>query len=262
MASPGLVLLKLGGSLLTFKARPLSFNAEATRSVCRALQSLRKPLVIVHGGGSFGHFFAAKHNISRSLTKASPLGVAEVKTAMMDLHLRLLTSLQDAGLAPFSLPPVSLLENAGMRSSAARLLNRLVDSQMVPVTYGDVLQTRGGFRIVSGDTLMFELARILRPAKALFALDVDGIYEDAGLTRGPLNELPAGAKGFRYLLRGVRSRTSDATGGILFKVREARRIASLGIDAYFVNGLKPERLVKAINDGVLEGTLIKGRTRD
>ena len=261
MASSDVVLLKLGGSVLTFKHQPLSFNTEAAQAICNALASLRRPLVIVHGGGSFGHFFASKHHLSRSLTQASPKGVAETKSAMVDLHLRVLRHLQEAGIAPFSLPPVSLLEDRGLRPSTARLLNRLLENQLSPVTFGDVIQVRGGFRVVSGDTLMFELARILRPATAVFALDVDGVYQDPDRRKTPLKELQAGGKGFRYLSRRLASRVPDATGGILFKLQEAGRIANQGTEVYFINGLKPERMVKALNGGTLEGTLIKGRTR-
>lgn len=260
MASQRLVLLKLGGSVVTFKNQPLRFNQTATNRIGRVLASLDYSLALVHGGGSFGHYYAAKHELSRITSNASRKGVAAAKAAMIELHSKILKSLQEAGLSPFTVSPVALIE-ASSRKWLKRHLALLIKDRMIPVTYGDVLQDEGGYRIVSGDTLMFEIAQLLKPSTVFFAMDEDGIYPDKSLSGAPIVELKADSLVLDKLLAGLKSSVLDATGGIVFKIQEARRIAELGIDVYFVNGLKPERIVKALKGGEIRGSLIKGVRR-
>ncbi len=259
MAVNDLVLLKLGGSVITFKDKPLTFNPTATAAICRTLSSIGRPVAIVHGGGSFGHHYAEKHHLSRRISQTPAIGIAETKTAMMELHLLVLRHLQDAGLAPFTLPPVTLLHDDFARLYAGKLLATLLGVGLVPVTYGDVIPRRRGYCIVSGDTLMFELARILRPSKVLFTMDQDGVFKDRPGIGMPLKVVGAGGREFERFLKGLEAGAKDRTGGIGFKLREAGRIARLGIDVFFVNGLKPERIVKVLNRGEFQGTLIKKR---
>jgi isopentenyl phosphate kinase len=51
----------------------------------------------------------------------------------------------------------------------------------------------------------------------------------------------------------------DVTGGMTRKVQEAKKISKMGMNVFFVNGNKPERIVKAIKNGKLEGTLFRGK---
>ncbi|MBS1268961.1 MAG: Glutamate 5-kinase [Nitrosopumilus sp.] len=51
----------------------------------------------------------------------------------------------------------------------------------------------------------------------------------------------------------------DVTGGMTRKVEEATKIAKMGMNVFFVNGNKPERIVKAIKNKTFEGTLFKGK---
>src|SRR2546428_9277231 len=59
-------------------------------------------------------------------------------------------------------------------------LKNLLSSGLCPVTFGDVSSYPRGFRILSGDTIMHELAKVLRPVRCVFALDVDGVYRGRG----------------------------------------------------------------------------------
>ena len=51
----------------------------------------------------------------------------------------------------------------------------------------------------------------------------------------------------------------DVTGGMTRKVEEASKIAKMGMNVFFVNGNKPERIVKAIKNNKFEGTLFRGK---
>jgi len=43
------------------------------------------------------------------------------------------------------------------------------------------------------------------------------------------------------------------------KVEEATNISKMGMDVFFVNGNKPERIVKAIKNRKFEGTVFRGK---
>ena len=51
----------------------------------------------------------------------------------------------------------------------------------------------------------------------------------------------------------------DVTGGMTRKVEEALNISKMGINVFFVNGNKSERIVEAIKNRKFEGTLFRGK---
>ena len=57
----------------------------------------------------------------------------------------------------------------------------------------------------------------------------------------------------------ISSNKMDVTGGMTRKIEEASKISKIGINVFFVNGNKPERIVKAIKNGKFEGTLFRRR---
>lgn len=50
-----MILLKLGGSLLTNKARAFSIRGAVLAGVASEISAAKEPLIVIHGGGSFGH---------------------------------------------------------------------------------------------------------------------------------------------------------------------------------------------------------------
>ena len=51
------LLIKLGGSVITIKDRALTPNIQAIERLSHVLARLSESLIIVHGGGSFGHYW-------------------------------------------------------------------------------------------------------------------------------------------------------------------------------------------------------------
>ena len=51
----------------------------------------------------------------------------------------------------------------------------------------------------------------------------------------------------------------DVTGGMARKVEEASKISKMGMNVFFVNGNKSERIVKAVKNKKFEGTLFRGK---
>ncbi len=59
-----LAVLKLGGSVITYKNRPMTPNLSAIERLAKEVADADvQRLVIVHGGGSCGHFLAKEYAI-------------------------------------------------------------------------------------------------------------------------------------------------------------------------------------------------------
>ena len=137
-------------------------------------------------------------------------------------------------------------------SSRMRELKELAMNGLIPVTHGDVLHhSNRKYYILSGDVLMRMLAKELKPDVVVFALNVDGVYSDLR-SRKLVREIKAlnHAK--------LSSVPVDVTGGMNRKLGEAFKMSRMGVDVMMVNGLKPERIVDALNGKNVEGTLVRG----
>ncbi len=64
-----IIILKLGGSLLTDKNKPFSIREDIAKDSIQQIVDAEEKLILIHGGGSFGHPLAKKYNIGVSITK-------------------------------------------------------------------------------------------------------------------------------------------------------------------------------------------------
>ena len=58
------VVVKLGGSVITDKSKPFSYRSDVVSALAEEIASSDEKVVVVHGGGSFGHTVAKQHGIS------------------------------------------------------------------------------------------------------------------------------------------------------------------------------------------------------
>ena len=241
-------LVKLGGSLITDKTEPFSFRAEAVLALGQEIASSRQQVVVVHGGGSFGHPLAKQYRLTSRTYSRGGRGVSETRDAMYELDQLVSRALRTAGVETYPFAPFDLLTKSGLGSARA-WLTKLLRSGLSPLTFGDVSSYPSGFKILSGDTIMYELAKILRPARCVFAMDVDGVYR--GLGGDPL----ARVTGSQLTALKVRP-GDDATGGIRLKLNIAAKIASMGTSVGFVSGFRRAEFARAITGRDFYGTVI------
>jgi len=247
-------LIKLGGSVVTFKDRPLSANGAAIDGISRMLAQLEVPAIIVHGGGSFGHYWSLKYDMHTKSAGYNAHGVSLVHESMVALNQIIVNSMIRSGINPYGVAPSVF--SAGLQPIAARIkqLYAMARSKVMPVTFGDVVHMGGGkYSILSGDALMTILAKVLRPSRVVFATNVDGIYRDIG-SQELVPEIRMAARKSITFSNGP---SLDVTGGMQRKVREAFKIASLGMDVLVVNGLVPERIAEAVGGKLQVGTMVR-----
>jgi isopentenyl phosphate kinase len=244
--SNSFVVVKLGGSLITNKDVPLSANLKNIRLVARELsraQSLKPNLRIflIHGGGSFGHYFAKEFSLGTELSKKYPAeGLAKTSAAMMRLHSIILEELSGAGVYCTTVLPLEIFSEKSRQIILTKgqfgRLNDIFENKLTPLTFGFVNLVKEGAYIVSGDKIALALSKAFPIERVIFAMDVDGIYPSRNLKGPVLKELKK---------RGVVNsfvKKYDVTGGIVGKISTGLMLSNLGTNVFFVNGTKVGRL--------------------
>jgi isopentenyl phosphate kinase len=221
------------------------------------------PVVIIHGGGSFGHPVAKKFGIAGGFTSDRQVpGFAKTHQAMMDLNTIIVKAFLDAGVPAMSVSPSSFIATDDGRMSKVdfEIVGKLIVQGVLPVLFGDaVLDRKKGFSILSGDQLAVRIAVSLGASKIIFGVDVDGVYtsnpklspEARLIERLELEKID----GF---VKIGESLSTDVTGGMLGKISEARTVVGAGVEVQFVNATKPDVILKALKGEPVAGTILTG----
>lgn len=219
-----MLFLKLGGSLITDKTgvekiRPDVLTQLAAEIAQAQAENPARRLLIGHGGGSFGHVAAARHNTRQGVqTAAQWYGFAEVHAAMARLNRLVVEALLAAGVAALSLQPSALArcENGRITTIDAAPVLDALDAGLVPIIYGDVaFDSAQGGTIISTEEVMAALVGALRPLWLLLAGVTEGVLDQAGQCIPAIT--PANLSQTEAALGG--SYGTDVTGGMASKVR-------------------------------------------
>jgi isopentenyl phosphate kinase len=255
-----MLLVKLGGSVLTDKGRLRTPRPTAIRRLVGELASVRQPLVVVHGAGSYGHILASRHRLNAGGSSlAKRVAAARVQADVRELNHLVVTSLNKLGFASVAIAPASVLSLDDGRVSTIDLTPFLEFSSMgfTPVTFGDVVRDlRRGFSVCSGDLMMLELARAFRPERAVFVADVDGVFTADPKRRRTARLLQTvGPKDMAQIEFSSWSRI-DVTGSIEGKLRRMIEIAEHVDECLIVNGNVKNRVRDALRGKRVVGTRI------
>jgi len=256
-----MILVKLGGSVITDKSRLRTFRRAACERLARELRPARGQLAIVHGAGSFGHILAKRHSLHEGLREESQLlAVASVQRDVRELNLRVLEALIDNGIRAVSVPPAAsaTFRNGRIVSFGAEVFSEVLGLGLTPVSFGDVVPDEDmGFSICSGDLVMEALARAFHPTLVLFCADVDGVFDSDPKRNGRAKLIPELDRSALTKLRRTEATSIDVTGGIHGKLERMLATAQHCERCMIVNGNVPGRLENAIRGRkVLSTTVI------
>ena len=134
-----MLLVKLGGSIITNKEKPLSPRRKTIDNFVRSLKKINEPMVIVHGGGSFGHYWSVKFNMHTKPAKYDLRGISTVKNSMIELNKIILQSFLKNKLNPYSLPPTDFVSGNKPILKKIKEIKKIAQSNLIPITYGDAL---------------------------------------------------------------------------------------------------------------------------
>jgi len=245
------VVIKIGGSVISDKRKVFSLRIENLRRIISEISSYKGPLILIHGGGSFGHPLAKIYRLNEGYSDPNQLlGVWETHKAMRVLSDKVLGILQDEGFKVIPFEPISLfyVEDGIVLSSFLNPIKKALQLGFTPILFGDVVfDQKKGFSILSGDTIAKHLALEFNARMVVMCSDVDGVFIKRGDDEGSKVELirEINERNVREVLDYLsKSHVEglDVTGGIFNKVKEMWDVASNGIEVFLVNALVEGRL--------------------
>lgn len=263
-----IILIKLGGSLITDKEKPFTAKMEIIKDLARQIKEALDEnkdiqLIIGNGGGSFPHYPAVRYNMSQGIkTENQKKGFCLVQDAASQLNRIIIKELLKAGVQAVSMNPSSMIISHGgkIKDFFIEPIIRSLKLTLVPVVYGDiVIDEVFGSKIYSTEQLLGEISQ--RLIKLNFK--IEKIIHN-GLTIGVLDEnnknIPKIDKDtFAKIEKNFTlAKGFDVTGGMLHKVKESLDLAQKGIKSLIINGTSRKDLLKrAILGETVIGTVIE-----
>ena len=258
------VILKIGGSAITDKTGELAAKTEIINRVAEEIKRADLDnLIIVHGGGSFGHPTAAKYGIKDGY-KDDPtqkLGFAETHHVMTVLNGLVMDALIWHEVPAISIAPSScfITENCKVKFFDETVFKAMEKLAFIPVMYGDaVLDEKLGFTVLSGDQLVAYLAIKYKASKIVIGADTDGLF-DADPKMNP------NAKPYKHLtlaeLKAIQPKLgkaagTDVTGGMGGKIAELIPAIEAGVHVTITGATKGLSIFRALTDQSVMGTEI------
>ena len=239
------IIIKLGGSVITIKNKPYTPNIKAIEELANIISNYVKrhdQAVLVHGGGSYGHYAVAEARDKRGVL--NNLDIAHVQFRMLELSLTIARKFIEAGV-PVSIHPAHTLCSGYANCCFNDIIEDLTNG-LIPMTYGDILATDRGHRIISGDDLALWIASTLGAKKVIFVMDKPGVLDETGQ---PIRFLSP-SKPAQIL--NIENEGFDVTGGIERKIKlsfEFIENYDIEIRLVDINGLK--KILKGEEAGTL-----------
>lgn len=211
------MVVKLGGSVVTFKDKPYTVNAGALGRLSRLVSKLYASgarVALVHGGGSFGHTAVSEVSARRGVLDS--VDVAFIQYKMLELALAVSKALIEEGV-PATVHP----GHSTCRRSGKCVFNQIymdLENGLVPMTYGDAVYDDRGYTIISGDDLAFWMASALHAGRIIFVTSVPGVLDVEGRVIRRVTSIEQ--------VVDLGTRGYDVTGGMRRKVEAALEYSS------------------------------------
>ncbi|MDR1993114.1 MAG: isopentenyl phosphate kinase family protein [Nitrososphaerota archaeon] len=259
------IILKLGGSAITDKTAEATPKTEIINQLSEEIKRADLDnLIVVHGGGSFGHPTAAKYAIKEGY-KEDPtqrFGFAETHHMMTVLNGLVMDSLILHEIPALSVAPSScfITEDGKVKFFDDTVFRAMTKIIYTPVLYGDVVfDDKLGFTVLSGDQLVTYLALKYKAKKIVIGVDTDGLFD-----RDPKTD--PDAKPYKTLnLKELKelqpklgkAQGTDVTGGMAGKIAELIPAVEAGIHITVTGATKRLSIYRALTDQSVLGTEIK-----
>lgn len=265
-----LVMVKLGGAVLTDKSVPCSLRQDiiesAVSQIAAYLSKSDTKVLIGNGGGSFGHYFAQKYDLSKGVSNQNQLvGMCMGKNGNAYLNTKLTERLvrHNVKACSYAIDDIFWKIRGDMEDSELEHWERLfayLDYGITPVVYGDIIYDREkGCRIISTEQIFFNLAKVIAKnrkcgyqlEKIIFCTVNNGVEDLDGniihhINRNNFQDWEI----FEQNIKGY-----DVTGGMYIKVK-----LSIDVDVQcpvqIINGNDSESLYKALCGDTSLGTVI------
>ncbi|MFH1126778.1 MAG: isopentenyl phosphate kinase [archaeon] len=256
-----IIMLKLGGSLITDKNKPYTARHDTIRRIAKeiheAINEKDFKLIVGHGGGSFPHQSATRYGTQKGMCGMdSKKGIALVQNDAAKLNRIVVDALIEEGINAISIQPSSgaISEGSRIKTWDTKPLEKYLELGIIPVPYGDVgLDSKQGCCILSTEEILTFLAKRLGSKRIILAGKTDGVLTGDGEL---IKEITGkNIKDIKKHLKG--SDAKDATGGMVHKVERMLEFTIDGIGSEIINGNKPGYIRRALLGETDIGTIIR-----
>ena len=248
-----LVLIKLGGSLITDKRREDIARHDVIKLCANEVGDMYRSLNDTHyiigtGAGSFAHIRAHKYHLREGAKTATQLyGMSVTHNSVRRLNGMVTDQLTSVGVPAFAVSPASFitLDNAQPYSVYMDSIMQLLLSGCIPLLHGDtILDKTRGTTILSTEKVLQVCLENLRSLYeeiiVIYCMDTDGLLDSSGKT---VTQLKPDDELFTH-----QSSHHDVTGSIVGKVKSARLAANIADRVYLVSGKNEGAIMGAIED--------------
>ncbi|AEM38784.1 aspartate/glutamate/uridylate kinase [Pyrolobus fumarii 1A] len=249
MARP-LLVVKLGGSIITEKEQPFTPRLDLLEEYAEVLKKIANvyDLVIVIGGGSYGHYAV---RACREAGASPPETLHVVTNAMLELAMLVSEMLASHGLYTIIYPPRAFCKPRGLEPNCEwRRVRDALASGAYPLVFGDAYPIQGEYGIVSGDELSIEAACKLGGQIVVFTTNVPGV-----IIGGEVVDMLDREK-LEYALKTAGGTQGDVTGGMRRKLEAILVNGCPGLRVHIIDGRDPANLEKVVLRGERIGTLV------
>lgn len=244
------IILKLGGSIITDKTKPYTPNIPVIQQLAKEIKRAGVPVIIIHGQGSFAHTSAKKYGGKKGYV--SLLGAATVFKDAMSINSIIMEELLKAKLPAVSFRPNSLFlaQNGKLKKSNLDPILTALSQGFIPVLYGDVIMDlTWKTTIFSGETATRYLLNFLESKKIKISMVIqvgitNGVYDLSGQIIRQITD-----KNYSEIKKDIfKSNSTDVTGGMQHKVEEAMEISKKGVKTYIINGTVKNELMNILKN--------------
>ncbi|NYZ79631.1 amino acid kinase, partial [Candidatus Micrarchaeota archaeon] len=134
------VILKLGGSVITDKkSETPKVNFENLTRLAGEVASYKKPLILIHGAGSYGHQIVKRTGIHKGITNAEQvIAFAETQRLQNELNSIVCAELIKRGVPaiPVQASASAVMKGGRLISMDVNAISGFLDVGLVPVLYG------------------------------------------------------------------------------------------------------------------------------
>ena len=261
------IIIKLGGSIISDKTKRSKARIKTIEQLAAEIATISShPIVIVHGGGSFGHFPAKEYSLREGgKSKRKKLGVTETALEMNKLTQHILAAFHKVNRPAILIRSSSTIVSIDGRISHMDLeaLREFLRQGFIPILSGDVVaDTVTNFTIVSGDQIAMYLARLLHAKLVVFATDVDGLYtadpkEKADAKRIDLITPKTLDENLGEIAVGEATKAADVTAGMRGKLTEIFKGLPEGCEALITDIRTPKTLQRIITGEKVPATRLR-----
>jgi isopentenyl phosphate kinase len=230
--------VKIGGSIITDRGTYCTVDQAALESCAHAIacwvRKRQMPLIIVLGGGSFGHNVVDRHGLAMDGCHSRQCEAFELTAALFELKVAFSRQLARRRVASMALQESSVFRIRGSAVTAPGLwaVDACLRGGYVPILTGGLIARRTRqFCPVSSDRVFLPLCHRLPIRRVAMFTDQTGV-----LRRGRVVRLITRANRRLILPHLEESTRLDVTGGMRGKVEAALDLARHGVETVITDG--------------------------